>query len=606
MAKIKKFWPFFFILFLVVLFFWKYFLKGFIPVPGDFVVGVYYPWLDYNWGYLAGIPVKNPLLADVPSLIYPLKSYAVDLLKSGIWPLWNPLQFGGYPLLANFQTGALNPANLIYFILPKIHAWSFQIILQPFLIVSFTFLFLRNLRLSKISSLFGGIVFAFSGFSMIWLEYNTHGFAICFIPLLLLLTDKWLEEKKILWGGLFSLFLAFQIFSGYPQVALYTLFLIFFYFWFRRGFKINKTIFREGMVFGLWIFLGMCLSAIQIIPGWELLSLSQRAGEGVSGGFEVAFLPWKQLVTLIAPDFFGNPATYNYWGPGNYTNGVGYSGLIPLFLSLFISFGRRKQRIIYFFALVFFFSLILALPTFVAQFISSSGLLGSKAVCATRVLCLANFSVAILSAFAIEKILKKQSFNFKMCLTPLIVVSGIFIGVFTSFKMISLSLVSFPEGLGREFLLPWEVNLKVAVRNFIFPFSLSALFSGLCFFSRFKSLSKLVVFAIFFLMVFELFRFGWKFTPFTDPVLIYPSTPVLEYLKKVDKPTRINTGDAIPISMWIPYGLESSSGYDAVYPLRWAQFLSAVNGGEIIRPMGRYGPIHKYNSRLFDLSNNCY
>ncbi|MBU1127141.1 YfhO family protein, partial [Patescibacteria group bacterium] len=169
-----------------------------------------------------------------------------------------------------------------------------------------------------------------------------------------------------------------------------------------------------------------------------------------------------------------------------------------------------------------------------------------------------------------------------------------------------LSLTTFPEGLGREFLLPWETNLRVTVRNLIFPFSLATFLSGLCFFSRFKSLSKLVVFSILFLTVFELFRFGWKFTPLTDPNLIYPSTPVLDYLKKVDKPTRINTGDTIPISMWIPYGLESSSGYDAVYPLRWAQFLSAVNGGEIIRPMGRYGPIHKYNSRLFDLSNNCY
>jgi hypothetical protein len=607
MNKIKAFWPYFLILFLVVLFFWKYFFKGFIPLPADFVVGVYYPWLDYNWGYLAGIPVKNPILADIPSLIYPLKIYSADLIKSGIWPLWNPLQFGGYPLLANFQTGSLNPVNLIYFIFPKIHGWSFQIILQPFLIASFTYLFLRNLSLSKISSLFGSVVFAFSGFSMIWLEYNTHGFAIAFVPLLLFFLDKWFLEKKFFWGGLFSIALALQIFSGYPQVTFYTLFLIFFYFWFKESFKINKTIFKKGALFSFWIFLGLSLSAVQIIPGWELLNISQRVGEGVSGGLEVAFLPFRQLVNLLAPDFFGNPATYNYWGLGNYTNVIGYSGLIPLFLAFFVLFKKHKnKRVISFFAVVFFISLILALPTPFAQFISDSGFLGSKAACATRILFLVNFSTAILSAFAIENIFRGKKVGDKLSFLPLIILASLFLGVFISYKMISLNVISFPEGPGKDFLLTWQANLKVTVRNLILPFLLAFSLFFLCLLSRFKFFSKLIVLLLFSLTIFELFRFGWKFTPFTDQNLIYPSTPVLEYLKNVEKPVRIHTGDTIPISMWMPYGLESSSGYDAVYPLRWAEFLSAINGGKIIHPMGRYGPIHEYDSRLFDLANNCY
>jgi len=32
------------------------------------------------------------------------------------------------------------------------------------------------------------------------------------------------------------------------------------------------------------------------------------------------FLPWSGLITIVAPDFFGNPATYNYWGIGDYFN----------------------------------------------------------------------------------------------------------------------------------------------------------------------------------------------------------------------------------------------------------------------------------------------
>ncbi|MCX6724854.1 MAG: hypothetical protein NTV20_02015 [Candidatus Shapirobacteria bacterium] len=63
----KKFfynsWPIFAILFLVFIFFWKFFLKGLIPTPADITVGVYFSWLDYHWGFSTGVLVKNHLTA---------------------------------------------------------------------------------------------------------------------------------------------------------------------------------------------------------------------------------------------------------------------------------------------------------------------------------------------------------------------------------------------------------------------------------------------------------------------------------------------------------------------------------------------------------------
>ncbi|MCH7640855.1 ZIP family metal transporter [Patescibacteria group bacterium] len=198
-SLLKKYWPFLVIILVTVLFFWKFFFRGLVPIPADFIVGVYYPWLDYKWlGYLAGVPVKNPLLADVPSLIYTTRVYAMELLQEGVFPLWNPLQFGGYPLLATFQSAVLYPLNLLYFALDPVNAWSVQVILQPFLIASFTYLLLRRINLSKTGSLLGGITFAFSGFNIIWLEYNIHGHVASVIPLALLFTDKYLEGKRFL------------------------------------------------------------------------------------------------------------------------------------------------------------------------------------------------------------------------------------------------------------------------------------------------------------------------------------------------------------------------------------------------------------------------
>ncbi|KKQ95775.1 MAG: hypothetical protein UT21_C0001G0092 [Candidatus Woesebacteria bacterium GW2011_GWA1_39_11b] len=85
-----KNWPVLLIIAVVSVFFWKVFILGFIPLPGDFVVGVYYPWLDYHWGYSVGVPVKNPITTDVISLIYPEQMLAIDMMKSGQLPLWNP------------------------------------------------------------------------------------------------------------------------------------------------------------------------------------------------------------------------------------------------------------------------------------------------------------------------------------------------------------------------------------------------------------------------------------------------------------------------------------------------------------------------------------
>jgi hypothetical protein len=46
-----------------------------------------------------------------------------------------------------------------------------------------------------------------------------------------------------------------------------------------------------------------------------------------------SFWPWRFL-TFIAPDLFGNPATGNYWGYGNYWEDAVYIGLVPILLAL--------------------------------------------------------------------------------------------------------------------------------------------------------------------------------------------------------------------------------------------------------------------------------
>jgi len=629
----SKTWPILLILGLVFVFFWKFFLKGLMPMPADITVGLYFPWLDYKWGFPTGVPVKNPLPSDIPSLVYPWRMLVVESLKNRTLPLWNPFYFGGMPLLANFQSATFSWVNLFFFFLPAIKAWSIGVIIQPLLTVFFTFLFLRHLKINKIASLLGGIVFAFSGFSLMWLEYNVHGHTAMWLPLLLLVVDRIVEDRKIKWvlGG--SLFLALSIFAGYPQIVFYSLTATGFYAVFRlfgvwHKQKSFKKIIQSLLLLGSFVVLGVLLSAVQWLPGYETMRLSVREIDPIASLSSGGFLPWQNLVTFLAPDFFGNPATYNFWGKPWYDNFALYVGILPLILVALAIFGRRSKET-WFFVFLVVFALFLALPTPLGKWVANLGIYGVKSISA-RIIFLLDFSLAILAALGLDYILNNGS-----CLTfspvrhprfaagarrePLYV-SHPLMWTLLIFIIIFLGLWGFVFSAGKFFPQAiWLLNLPVAKRNLILPtllfFASTALLLFLMIFKRWKFSKLLFSWLFIMLIIFDLFRFGWKYLPFAKKELVFPTTPVIEFLQKQPKPFGVNPqgepfrvefGEAIPQNMWMPYGLESAAGYDAMAPLRFTQFLGAVRTGRADTPYGRVAQVENYDSKLFDLLNIKY
>ncbi|NMC99790.1 MAG: YfhO family protein [Bacteroidales bacterium] len=73
----------------------------------------------------------------------------------------------------------------------------------------------------------------------------------------------------------------------------------------------------------------------------------------------------------------------------------------------------------------------------------------------------------------------------------------------------------------------------------------------------------------------------------------------MEFLQ--DKGSRFESEDApiIPPNMWMPYGLYSASGQDAVHSLRYNKFLTFVNTGKF-NTGDRYTRIVNYDSKLLD------
>lgn len=571
------------ILIVIIIFFYPVFLKKLVPIPGDFIVGTYYPWLDYKWGYDVGVPVKNPVTSDVVSIIYPLRSYAVDVLRSGKLPLWNPFMFAGNPLLADFQVGIFSPTIIFYLFLPKMAAWTAQIMAQPFLAAVFCYLLLKHLGLSKTASFFGGLFYAFSGFNIIWMEWNTNTLTAAFIPLLILFTDKFFISKKIIWGVLLSLGLCLQIFSGYPQIVIFTLLALVGFIFINRWGEIKPKLIHIL----LFLFLGILLSSAIALPASELILNSQRKFEVLNA--DLIYLPWSHLITFFAPDYFGNPATYNYFGAGNYAINSGYSGIIVFCLAIIGVLKYRKIRYVKYFIWTLLLAVTLALPTPLAKAFYNSPIPGISASSNTRFLILANFSLAVLSAFGVHAMLGKNRIRLSVIsLVPLLILLAV--GVLTFFM---------------------GSNPDVSLRNMVLPVGFSGLAAALILLRegilKNQLARTLLVFIIAIAALLELFRYGWKYTPFSPPELVFPKTPALEYFENEPKPYRISTGNVIPMNMWVPYGLESLSGYDAVYPGSWAAFFNVTGGQDPANPSYKYyTDFDRYNSPWFDLLNNKY
>ncbi len=137
-------WPILFLFVLTVFFFLPLF-QGKIPFAGDTLIGGYYPWRGLKWeGRETEYPVKNMTITDATSQFYPWRYLAINLMKQGKLPLWNNYEFSGTPLLANPSTAAFYPLNFIFFLLPFNWAWTFLVILQPFLGTIFFYFFLQN------------------------------------------------------------------------------------------------------------------------------------------------------------------------------------------------------------------------------------------------------------------------------------------------------------------------------------------------------------------------------------------------------------------------------------------------------------------------------
>lgn len=545
----------FFLLALIVsllLYFSPIWKSHLIPFPGRLLVSFFSPWKEEVWpGYPAGVPRKGILGYDTVRMMGPWRRLVTDELLRGKLPTWNPHQFAGAPMLANGQTGVWFPLHWIYLLLPFPVSWTILVVLQPTIAAISMWLLLRTLGYRGFIAGIFSLMYAFSSWMSVWVEWNIHGFVYAFMPLGLYAV----HQKKLLLGvGIASLI----VFSGHPQMALI-------------GFSamILYGLLSHRAVYMVVVFASaLVVTSVQWIPTVRYLQFANRERHSKEFSYEQRLVTWRELAQILAPNINGNPATENYSGEKDFVETSAYVGIATLWLAVVAIMNSRK--IIYPFLLIAAV-FILITPNPVSLAIGKFHIPILSTSVPSRWLVLWPLACVLLAARGMECFLRKKADH-------IFVLAGTIVFL--------LALLWFWALSGSESMyLVARRNLVMSTGISIFFVLNSIVAAG--FLKRIRQLQNRQNFLlIIFLASFsELLLFGWKTMPFTESNFIYPDVPILMKLKELsaDFSRFANFEENVVDSNFATwYGVYDLSGYDALYPRRIGELVWAASNGGIV------------------------
>jgi hypothetical protein len=238
---------------------------------------------------------------DVAYFYYPLHQRIQAEWHAGRWPLWEPEENGGMPLLGNPSAAVLYPGKLIYAALPYPWAARLYVVAHTVLAFGTMVLMLRAWGTSATGSALAGLSYAFS--VPILFQYSNLVYLVgaAWLPLGVCAVDGWLRLGRR--GALLALalVLALQTLGGDPQTAYglgvcavgYALGVD----WHRRRSQGNPR---------PWGPLRCLLIALGILGAWMILTLGvARAAPAWRGSsLVVRPLPWMPYIQAAVLGFW--------------------------------------------------------------------------------------------------------------------------------------------------------------------------------------------------------------------------------------------------------------------------------------------------------------
>jgi len=287
--------------------------------------------------------------ADVRTQFYPWLTTARGAIRAGRLPLWDPYHFAGYPFLANPQVGVFYPPTWLAWILPVNVALSGYVILHLWLAGTGMLLLVHHRGANWTGAFLSALTFALSGFVSARLFAGHIGLiaTVAWLPWILL-TLEWSVRERSAWSAVVAgLPFALSILAGNISILLYVGLIAIAYTLFLAAVPPSTRAFQpDGLrpltatstlrivhstrQFLIAAVTGLAMSSIQLLP---FLRFAIASGRATAPTFDFASsysLPPAHLITLLIPEYFGEPLRTGYWSVPLFEELVYYAGLLPV------------------------------------------------------------------------------------------------------------------------------------------------------------------------------------------------------------------------------------------------------------------------------------
>lgn len=558
-------------------------LKNKIVFTSDFLATFYSPWATQKFiGYPNGIPHKPIGGNDQVRMFYPYRTFINESLAKGELPLWNPYNFSGSPIIANFQSAVFYPLNIIYFFLPQITAWSILVVIQPLLSTLFMYLYLRQFISQKLASFFGAFAFGFSGFILVWSQENAVvGQATLWFPAILYAVEKFVNSFKLKHFLLLTVSLSVSILAGFMQVSFYIFIASLLYGVFRIN-QINSGKKGRKLIYLFSSFLvSFLMCAVQLLPSIEAFFESARSASSAGEVFKSYLIPLKFYIKILAPDIFGNPATYNYWGQGFYHESILYLGIIPLVFAILSMISLRHNKYVRLFFGAGVISFILGVKSFFTEWFYRLPIPLVNTFLPSRIFFITSTSLAILGAFGFSHWLTNDTKSIRRTIRMIAILLAsmlIFIAGYYYLSAITNNNNKIVESIAILIKPRPDIsvaNAVISIRNVILP--LLMLFS-IVLLTLLKNKLRILGTVLVLLTCLGQFYFLYKYAVVGNKEFLYPEHFIFSDIKANQNITDrfLSFGWPILGDVGLVKHVYSPDGIDPVFPNRYGQLIYAA------------------------------
>lgn len=628
------------LLLVLSVFFYKFIVFGLIPLNGEWLCGEFNPWKAT--ASVSGFHFNNDV--DPVLYMYPIKYAAINMMKNGIAPTWNPYILSGVPLWGNNFSTPLNPLNFVFFIFDFMKAWGFFFIMQFAVAGIGMYLFCVYRGMKELSASVAALAYMLNTSFTIWFQTIGYVGVMSWLPLVFFLTERAVRRKSFLaafWcGASYALF----FFSGIIQMAVYAALFAFAYLLFRYCQEIfNETVSIKKSV--ALISFTIIIASIFSFPELLMQFTNILSSTRTPNRYGLSILYPQMLISYLSPHFFGTK--YDGWdlGFGSYIFNRGYGrlsppyiGILPLFFAVIGFFERKNLDRIFF--LIFSVGILTALMFIAFPFIINPITKLIPIFCSVdhyRLTALYIFSVSVMAGWGLEIVTSTRN-NVRIVAYITVAVSIIILAIFLCLQVLSIvgpgecfkAWIGGLEKAGSSVIFTGSHNLKSIVKfmeyldilnkdNTLLIFS-QEVFVPIIFvivsvfliaFIQSSKRKSVAGCAIFLFVAFDLLYYNINYPAYSKPSSIYPTTSSAEFIAKDPSLFRVGGyalsstspyGDVYPPNTGMIYGLYDIRGYENIGQPKWLyRFMMGDRPDEIV-----IARLNKFNDKFLPFLNVKY